>query len=83
MTNIVEYSRAHRFLLPARARSARRFPDRQALSRIISLTVMGDTFDKVRGNALISIPADIRWQKMSGWRLDFGGEETRIIMKNE
>jgi len=47
------------------------------------LTGMGDTFDKVRGNALISIPADIRWQKMSGWRLDFGGEETRIIMKNE
>ena len=44
---------------------------------------MGDTFDKVRGNALISIPMDIRWQKMSGWRLDFGGEETRIIMKNE
>ena len=44
---------------------------------------MGDTFDKVRGNAFISIPADIRWQKMSGWRLDFGGEETRIIMKNE
>ena len=39
--------------------------------------------NKVRGNALISIPADIRWQKMSGWRLDFGGEETRIIMKNE
>jgi hypothetical protein len=26
---------------------------------------MGDTFDKVRGNAFISIPADIRWQKMS------------------
>jgi hypothetical protein len=50
---------------------------------MISLTGMGDTFDKVRGNALISIPADIRWQKMSGWRLDFGGEETRIIMKNE
>lgn len=49
----------------------------------IILTGMGDTFDKVRGNALISIPADIRWQKMSGWRLDFGGEETRIIMKNE
>jgi hypothetical protein len=47
------------------------------------LTGMGDTFDKVRGNAHISIPADIRWQKMSGWRLDFGGEETRIIMKNE
>ena len=44
---------------------------------------MGDTFDKVRGNAFISIPADIRWQQMSGWRLDFGGEETRIIMKNE
>ena len=44
---------------------------------------MGDTFDKVRSNALISISADIRWQKMSGWRLDFGGEETRIIMKNE
>ena len=44
---------------------------------------MGDTFDKVRGNAFISIPADIRWQKMNGGRLDFGGEETRIIMKNE
>lgn len=29
------------------------------------------------------LPADVRWQKMSGWRLDFGGEETRIIMKNE
>lgn len=43
----------------------------------------GGFVNKVRVNALISIPADVRWQKMSGWRLDFGGEETRIIMKNE
>lgn len=44
---------------------------------------MGDTSDKVRGNALIAIPADIRLQKMSGGRLDLGGEETPLIMKNE
>ena len=43
----------------------------------------GGFVNKVRGNALISIRADVRWQKMSGWRLDFGGEETHIIIKNE